>query len=486
MSRTEVTTLRAELVELTHNWGGDHRPTETADLYFPSAHVRALALDRPLVIGMRGAGKSFWSEVLTQDHLRRALQTHIKAYASLVAVGAIRWDQGTTFSTELPDHKDIDRALMEGLDPKLLWLGLALNLPALREACGTRDISVEMPSPESVVGWTTSLQWCRDHSDSLRRSFAQLNQALIREGKTILIVIDALDRMAGKLSQSIECLRGLLHFLLDSRSLKGVRFKAFLREDMTQMPSVLSFPDASKLLNEAVPLKWTREDLYAMHWYKLCQHSAWLQQHTSADTLKLSPPDMEALKKLLLVVAPPYMGKSPQKGHVYTWWFKHLADAKDRVSPRTFSASFKAALEASSAKPSALHVLTPAGIKQGVRAASKIRVEELKEDYFWMPQALSAFNNRLTPITVAEIYGVWNRVGIEGQPTPQLIQQACKNQQVFLPWDDTDTLKSTSQKLRDTLIDLGILSLRDEDSRLDMPDIFRIGYGIRKHGGVSP
>jgi hypothetical protein len=252
------------------------------------------------------------------------------------------------------------------------------------------------------------------------------------------------------------------------------------------MPSVLSFPDASKLLNEAVHLKWTREDLYAMQGYKLSQHSPLLQSHTSAISLGRTPPDMEELKKLLLVLAPPYMGTSPQKGHVYTWWFKHLADAKDRVSPRTFSASLKAALRASSEKPSAVHVLTPASIKQGVRAASKIRVDELKEDYFWMPEALAAFNNRLTPISVAEIYGVWNGLGIEGQPTPKLIQQACKAQQVFLPWDDADTLKSPSRKLRDTLIDLGVLSLRDEDSRLDMPDIFRIGYGIRKHGGVSP
>jgi hypothetical protein len=64
---------------------------------------------------------------------------------------------------------------------------------------------------------------------------------------------------------------------LDARQLKGLRLKVFLREDMTNMPSVLSFPDASKLINEAVHLKWTREDIYALHWHKLAQGSRRLQ-----------------------------------------------------------------------------------------------------------------------------------------------------------------------------------------------------------------
>ena len=55
-----------------------------------------------------------------------------------------------------------------------------------------------------------------------------------------------------------------------------------------------------------------------------------------------------------------------------------------------------------------------------------------------------------------------------------------------MPWDEGDRLTSNSQKLRDTLVELGILILRDDDTRLDMPDIYRLGYRIRKRGGVSP
>ena len=132
------------------------------------------------------------------------------------------------------------------------------------------------------------------------------------------------------------------------------------------------------------------------------------------------------------------------------------------------------------------HVLIPAAIEHGVRIASEVRVKELGEDYFWVGTALAAFNDRLTPISVQEIYGVWNGIGVEGVPTPRLIRDQCVSKQVFVPWDETDRLISPSQKLRDTLVELGILILRDEDTRLDMPDIYRLGYRIRKRGGVSP
>jgi hypothetical protein len=39
--------------------------------------------------------------------------------------------------------------------------------------------------------------------------------------------------------------------------------------------------------------------------------------------------------------------------------------------------------------------------------------------------------------------------------------------------------------LIEDLVELAIL-YRTEDSRLNMPDIFRVGFGIRRMGGVRP
>lgn len=495
LSNAEGVLLRAELLEVAQSWQPDDPPRRGADVFFPSAHIRALALDRPLVIGMRGAGKSFWSEVLTDDGLRSTVTRFVKGYDKLVHVGSIRWDQGGAFSTRLPDSQVLTSILQNGMEPRLLWLTLILS--ELRSVCVQRGIGVGLP--EVSQGWGRVLSWARRHSDEIRQAFQQLNDTLVREGQVALVVMDALDRMAAQLAQSVDCLRGLLQLLLDARQLKGLRFKVFLREDMTHMPSVLSFPDASKLINEAVHLHWTREDIYALHWHKLAQESLKFQrlieQHFGPSDgnssgywhphLVQSPPVESFLTNLLKLLAPPYMGSAANKGHVYSWWYKHLADGKNRVSPRTFAASLRAALNESS-KPAFGHVLTPTGIKAGVRVASEARVQELKDDYFWVSTALAAFNDRLTPIPVQEIYGVWNGVGVEGVPTPRLIGEQCVAEHVFVPWDESDRLTSSSQKLRDTLVELGILILRDEDTRLDMPDIYRLGYRIRKRGGVPP
>lgn len=495
MSNSEAAQLRAELLGAAQNWQPDDPPSRAADVFFPSAHVRALALDRPLVIGMRGAGKSFWSAVLTDSSLRPTVTKFVKGYDRLVHVGSIRWDQGGSFSTRLPDSQVVSNALTGGMEPRLLWLTLILN--ELRDICARRGIGVSLP--EASLGWEHVLSRARQHPDEIRRAFQQLNDALARDGQVALVVMDALDRMAAQLAQSVDCLRGLLQLLLDARQLKGLRFKVFLREDMTHMPSVLSFPDASKLINEAVHLHWTREDIYALHWHKLAQESVrfqkLLEQHFGLSErspngywhriFMQSPPDEPSLTKVLKLLAPPYMGNNARKGHVYSWWYKHLADGKGRVSPRSFAASLREALNASH-KPNVNHVLIPSAIEHGVRIASEVRVKELGEDYFWVATALAAFNDRLTPISVQEIYGVWNGIGVEGVPTPRLIREQCASKRVFVPWDEADRLTSPSQKLRDTLVELGILILRDEDTRLDMPDIYRLGYRIRKRGGVPP
>ncbi|MBD3893937.1 hypothetical protein [Hydrogenophaga sp.] len=495
MNSQEATQLRSELLNVAQNWRSEDKPTQPTDIFFPPAHVRALALDRPLVIGMRGAGKSFWSEALTTESLRPALSKVVKGFDKLRFVGSVRWDVDA-LSTRLPDRTLLEK-LQDSLEPRVLWLALVLN--ELRSLCEARGVVIGMPDPTSDGGWTEALRWADRNPDALIRSLEQINLALSQSGEVALVVFDALDRMQGRLAHSVDYLRGLLQLLLDARQLKGLRLKVFLREDMTNMPSVLSFPDASKLVNEAVHLKWTREDIYALHWHKLAQGSKGFQKLLSDtfgppqpqlsdgfwhEVLVQSPPDAGKLTELLKLLAPPYMGSSPTKGHVYTWWYKHLADGKDRVSPRTFAASLKEALQASQ-KPNSTSVLMPADIQHGVRAASDARVEELKEDYFWVGTALAAFNERLTPITVKEIYGVWS-VGVDGTPTPRLISEQCSAKSVFVPWDEGDRFTSNSQKLQDTLVGLGILILRDEDSRLDMPDIYRLGYRIRKRGGVSP
>lgn len=490
--------LRRELIDATSTWGADTKPENPGDVFILTSHMNALALNRPLVIGMRGAGKSFWSEVLCNETLRASLTKKIDGYDKLTAVYPIRWDQGITGN--LPESSTLRQALEQGVSPKILWSGLFLR--KLQAEFQQRGIPTGIP--EGKEKWLDTFLWARGDPEVISAGLAKLESALVAENRRVLIVIDALDLMAGQLNEGIAFLRGLLEFLRDARHLKGLKFKVFLREDMSNLSSVLSFPDSSKLINEAPRLEWSREDIYALHFLKLAQKSPYFQKLIEerfgpsrqsnpylhavltdyAPTTKKQGGDLAVVLKLL---APPYMGKAANKGHVYSWWHTHLADGRGRVSPRTFSASMASALRNTVGTLGASeHALTAKAIQQGLREASDKRVAELKEDYFWIEAALAAFKGRPTPVTGREIYNVWNGAGAgeERTPVPKVIREQCQAQGVLAPWDDKNLTISPSQSLRDTLVDLGILTLRNEGTRLDMPDIYRLGYKISKHGGV--
>ena len=66
-------------------------------------------------------------------------------------------------------------------------------------------------------------------------------------------------------------------------------------------------------------------------------------------------------------------------GFTYTWIPKHLSDTSHRASPRSFVVAIGKAAE--SAAPNTATPIDYRGIHEGVRAASRTRVDELREDH---------------------------------------------------------------------------------------------------------
>jgi hypothetical protein len=88
----------------------------------------------------------------------------------------------------------------------------------------------------------------------------------------------------------------------------------------------------------------------------------------------------------------------------YTWVPTHLVDAVGRVSPRSFLLAFKRAAELTDESyhnhQTALHY---EAIQQGVIAASRIRVGEIKEDYPWVKPLLEATRGLTVPCDPQEL-----------------------------------------------------------------------------------
>ena len=148
------------------------------------------------------------------------------------------------------------------------------------------------------------------------------------------------------------------------------------------------------------------------------------------------------------------------------------------VSPRSFLAALReAAQHTMNERPDYAYALHYDSIKRGVQEASRIRVQELQEDYPWVDRVLQALQGMVVPCEFNEVAANWARSRI----LSRLIDDV-QNEGVKLP---PQHLEAGPAGLHQDLEALGVFQ-RTRDGRVNIPDVFRVGYGIGRRGGVRP
>lgn len=464
------------------------RPPPLASVYVPVGHQKALSLDTSVVVGMRGAGKSVWTAVLNSDEHRR----FVAGLASSAGLGkaVVRVGFGLDESnTHFPSAAVLADILAQKIDPLAVWKWVVVR-HAL-EAAG-----LEGPVPASDVhDWAAMARWSADHPQQVEKLLTDCDNALAAEGYALLVVFDALDRLSEDWSIVRTLISSVLRLALASRARHAMRLKLFLRPDMEEDAGIWKFADSSKLQHARVELEWRTADLYALILTFLSNDEevgpffrrevakaaaiAWPQR----DGVYAVPRELirndKAVRRIIEAIAGEWMGRSHKRGFTYTWVPTHLADAVGRVSPRSFLLTFKRAAtvteELYSDHPNPLHY-DP--IQQGVASASAIRIGEIKEDYPWVQPLLEAARGLSVPCEPDELLERWTKKQIDE------VRAATK-----LPPRrfTTDPNRSgTKDVLIDDLVELAVLYRTDDQRRLNMPDIFRVGFGIKRKGGVRP
>jgi hypothetical protein len=157
------------------------------------------------------------------------------------------------------------------------------------------------------------------------------------------------------------------------------------------------------------------------------------------------------------------MGSGDKKGLTYRWIPNRLQDAHARAVPRSFLSMVRyAATFALSQGPGAqnLRLLTPMELQGALENTSVRRVNELKEEF---------------PV-VARLENLRGKtVMLERKVAVAALSRA-------LSGDDEHG--NDGERVLHTLIELGAMSERD-DGRIDVPDIYRYGFGILRKGGVK-
>ncbi|MDR1948297.1 MAG: hypothetical protein LBQ38_02790 [Spirochaetaceae bacterium] len=336
--------------------------------------------------------------------------------------------------------------------------------------------------------WTDSVSWVRENPEPWSRLLQKANDLFKSGSCNGLIVFDALDRSSDNWENMDKIVRDLLRLTVRLKAYSNIHAKVFLREDQFS-GNVTDFPDASKLLSTKIELDWYVYDLHGLLWQLLCNapgEGGGALRELYRESFGSYPPRIEDYwiiagqakrdeikqRNLFEKLAGPWMGRDKRRGVPYVWAVSHLADGKERTSPRSFLAAIRQAADDSLTRDGdfPLHYES---IKRGVQRASSIRIDEMAEDYPWVRDLCEPLRNLNVPVEFAGIEARWHR-------RYPLGPNAIRSERLPPQYPDQGWIG-----IQKELVRLGVFE-EMRDGRINMPDLYRVGFGLGRKGGVTP
>lgn len=474
-SAADISVLREAVAGLKP--GSAHQanePPRPDEIFAPTAHANALDPQRPLVVGNRGVGKSFWSSVLTHEEAR----TQVGAEYPRLHLGQIRATLGFHEAAgkdegPAPSPLSLAALLRKRHDPLAIWR--AVLVKAL-----SGDVGVQLPP---ALGDT--IAWMEADTTGAEAALRRADAKFRADGETFLLVFDALDRLGTDWETITSLTKGILRLALDMRGFRALKAKVFLRTDQSKDDSLFRFADASKIKSSAVNLVWKRGELFGLLYNILMAAdktrdalSRLAGGETPADLSGALISDESLQEELFYRLAGEFMGAGPKRGRTYNWLYDHLADTFGETSPRSFiTALQRAALFGPAPKET---VIDHNGIRAGVQDASRVRVDQLKEDYGWIDKVMGALDGLEVPCDPETFKRRWKE-----RETVAKIRIEAQEEASLLPLEIATGRDDPEAALLQALGNIGVVEFRDVN-RINMPDIFRVQAGIKRRGGVRP
>jgi hypothetical protein len=216
-------------------------PPEPRYLYVPFRHARALSPDQALVVGIRGSGKSVWWAALQSEAHRRVITASLPS-AALEEISTVSAGFGEpNRPDDYPDQRTLRHLLAQGCAPADIWRTIIAWHTWGRPSQGGPGSLAEF------AHWRDRVRWMSEHPEESAHAFKRRDDELATAGRKHLILFHALEYAANDWPPLRRLLRGLLETLLDFRSYRAIRAKAFVRPDTLDDAEVTAFRDASKI-----------------------------------------------------------------------------------------------------------------------------------------------------------------------------------------------------------------------------------------------
>lgn len=477
LDNVDFSNIRTALSSLPsdHDADGEHKPSPD-EIFAPEQHATALDPYTSVVVGARGAGKSFWAGVLNDDDNRAVaaqFYPHLGLNSLIVASGYSTPSQKRVLDALVPSGEENELAY-------LFWQSAIIKY------------AVEKMNPDAAPKKLASYMKKYADPEDAELYLIKLDKQLEKSNKVLLITFDALDTIAKDWNRATLILDALFEVVWSLRVRKFIKPKVFIRPEQLNDES-LRFVEMPKLRSSRVELHWSQSELYGLLFSRLAFEAK------SKDFLRLCSligypavinnfkkrvvwplmHDKSAQKVLMTCIAGPYMGNNYKKGGTYDWPYKHLSDANGEVTPRSFVKLF---VEASKHSSSELkQVISAEGIRHGLREASKVRVDQLVIEYRWIRRALAPLAGLRVPCEPSEVYERWK----DTNTIKVIMDAAADKNSGFLPPFSTFIRSNRSAALLEAMTKIGVVEYR-QDGRIDIPDLFRVAALMLKKGGLPP
>lgn len=454
--------------------------------FWPVAeHLRACDPDVVLVVGPRGAGKTEIFRAVIEQGILDKVAPRV-ASIRLPPLGRSRWLSGySSRGIGFPSEPQL-RAFLAGQtrsDELVLDLWLAYLVRTLGDELSDEQRQTLAPLMSPPGGDVAQiLAAYRQNVTPALLALDAIDARLAQENRFVFVGYDELDTLARNDPEATRFIvRGLVALWAGhSRRWQRLRGKIFLRTDLYEQARTAGGADFAKLAANRVEITWSDLNLLGMLVRRLVNSGDALRDYCKAkieieaagEPLGIFPTIRKAddARPLIERMAGVYMGAGIKKGLTFRWLLDHIRDGRGQALPRPLVRLIEAAADIQkqrSTHPRWPRILEPQALRRALDKVSEEHVGSALDEWPW----LTGLKHRLKSMREVP----WERREID-RHLDRGFGESWGDAEVRPPAD-------CGRDLCDYLVEVGVFRAR-ADGRIDAPDLFLAGLGLKRKGGV--
>jgi hypothetical protein len=448
-------------------------------------HLRMLDPEVVLVVGPRGSGKTEIFRATTDAGLARSIAGFAPSI-KLPPPERSEWRKGYPLGTDGFESSGLKKFFSLHSDTDSLrdfWFAYLVRCLIDRLDSNARARLSTITRLQGGAAVENYKAWKQAGQEPLL-ALDRLDAELEKQDAYIFVGYDELDTLGGTSWElMIASIRGLVALWATyARRWRRIRAKLFLRTDLFERYATHGGADLAKLAAGRVELSWSERHLYGMLLKRIANTSDELLEYSLGSKASISWDNSgelgliphlrrwEDARPVLERIVGPYMGANFKKGLTYRWLIDHVRDGLGRAVPRPLVRLIEEAAHREEVAPKILkspRLIHPTSLRHAIDRVSSEHVDHARDEWPWLERLRFRLAQQQVP---------WDKRRDVERLVDEALQYEGSPQLPTAPFED-------ARELLDYLVEVGVFRVRS-DGRIDAPDLFLYGLGLKRKGGV--